>query len=106
MRKPTPMPWRVLAEAAGLLLLMGFAHATGSADTVPLPALCSTAAAPLDLKTPIPELRRQVEQKAETDPQATVAIMCMAIPRVAREYGAQSPELAWWVGSLTMPMIA
>jgi len=73
---------------------------------VPLPALCATAAAPLDLKTPIPELRRQVEQKAETDPQATVAIMCMAIPRVAREYGVQSPELGWWIGSLTMPMIA
>jgi CHAT domain-containing protein/tetratricopeptide (TPR) repeat protein len=92
---------------------MGSAHAAGavqtaadSAGTVPLPALCKTAAAPLDLKTPIAELRRQVEQKAETDPQATVAIMCMAIPRVAREYGGQSPELAWWLGSLTMPMIA
>jgi len=100
MRKPTLMRWRILAGPLGLLLLMGPAHA------VELPALCTKAAAPLDLKTPIPDLRRQVEQKAETDPQATVAIMCMAIPRVAREYGDESPELAWWVGSLTMPMIA
>ena len=112
MRSPTLMGWRALAGPAGLLLLVGTTHAAGTAhaagatNSVPLPALCATAAAPLDLKTPIPELRRQVEQKAETDPQATVAIMCMAIPRVAREYGAQSPQLAWWVGSLTMPMIA
>ena len=94
------MCWRTLVAPAGLLLLMGSVHA------VELPALCSSAAAPLDLKTPIPELRREVEEKAETDPKRTVAIMCMAIPRVAREYGEQSPELAWWVGSLTMPMIA
>jgi CHAT domain-containing protein/tetratricopeptide (TPR) repeat protein len=94
------MAWRALVGAAGLLLLMG------SARAVELPAFCASAAAPLDLKTPIPVLRREVEEKAETDPKATVAIMCMAIPRVAREYGEQSPQLAWWVNSLTMPMIA
>ncbi len=101
MRRLTLVGWRALAAAASLLLLPGSARAA-----VPLPAFCAGAAVPLDLKTPIPELRRQVEQKAESDPQATVAIMCMAIPRVAREYGEQSPELAWWLGSLTMPMIA
>jgi len=112
MRYLTLARRRALGVLAGLPLLMGAAHAAGSsntagpAGTVPLPALCAKAAAPLDLKTPIPQLRRQVEQKAETDPQATVAIMCMAIPRVAHEYGGQSPELAWWVASLTMPMIA
>jgi len=100
MRGPTLTGWRALAGPAASLLLMGSAH------TVPLPAFCASAAAPLDLKTPIPELRREVEAEAETDPQATVAIMCMAIPRVAREYGEQSPELGWWVESLTMPMIA
>jgi len=94
------MAWHVPVGAAALLLLMG------SARAVELPAFCARAAAPLDLKTPIAVLRRQVEAKAETDPKATVAIMCMAIPRVAREYGEQSPELAWWVNSLTMPMIA
>ncbi len=101
MRKSTLPGWRALVSSAASLLLMGAAHAG-----VPLPAFCASAAAPLDLKTPIPELRREVEAKAETDPQATVAIMCMAIPRVAREYGEQSPELGWWLGSLTMPMIA
>ncbi len=100
MRRQARTRWRALAGAAGLLLLMG------SAGAVELPAFCAKAAAPLDLKTPIPVLRREVAAKAETDPQATVAIMCMAIPRVAREYGGQSPQLAWWVNSLTMPMIA
>jgi CHAT domain-containing protein/tetratricopeptide (TPR) repeat protein len=100
MRTAVVMMWRILAGCAGLLLFMGSSHA------VELPAFCSKVAAPLDLKTPIPVLRREVQQKAETDPNATVAIMCMAIPRVAREYGEQSPELAWWVNSLTMPMIA
>ncbi|HEY4214164.1 MAG TPA: CHAT domain-containing protein [Steroidobacteraceae bacterium] len=73
---------------------------------VPLPDLCKKAAAPLDASTPIPELRKQVEEKSETDPNASVAILCMAIPRVAQEYGEQSSELGWWVGSLIMPMIA
>ncbi len=100
MRRPMLVTWRILVGCASLFLFMGSSHA------VELPALCSKAAAPLDLKTPIPVLRREVEHKAETDPNATVAIMCMAIPRVAREYGEQSPELAWWVNSLTMPMIA
>jgi CHAT domain-containing protein/tetratricopeptide (TPR) repeat protein len=100
MPRRTLVAWRVLVGSAGLLLLMSAARA------VQLPAFCAGAAAPLDLKTPIPVLRREVEAKAETDPKATVAIMCMAIPRVEREYGAQSPELAWWANSLTMPMIA
>jgi CHAT domain-containing protein len=93
------MAWRRLVGVAGLLLLVSPARA------VQLPAFCASAAA-ADLKTPIPVLRHEVEAKGETDPKATVAIMCMAIPRVAREYGEQSPELAWWVNSLTMPMIA
>ena len=87
-----------------LTVVLVFCSAT--AEAVELPALCSTAAAPEDLRTPITELRKQVEEKAETDPDASTAILCMAIPRVAREYGEDSAELAWWVGSLTMPMIA
>jgi len=79
---------------------------SASLQAVELPAMCSTAAAPADLTTPIAELRKQVEEKAESDPDASVGILCMAIPRVAKEYGEDSPELAWWVGSLTMPMIA
>ena len=101
MRKRRFSAWRALLAPAASFLLLSPGHAA-----IPLPAFCAGAAAPLDLKTPIAVLRRQVEQKAETDPEATVAIMCMAIPRVAREDGEQSPELAWWLGSLTMPMIA
>ena len=91
----------LLAVLTGALLI-GSAAAAG----VELPALCASAAAPVDSTTPVAELRKQVEEKSETDPDASVGIMCMAIPRVAREYGEDSPELAWWVGSLTMPMIA
>ena len=92
--------WTVACAVAGL------AAASASSAAVPLPDLCKKAAAPLDVSTPIPELRKQVEEKSETDPNASVAILCMAIPRVAQEYGEQSSEIGWWVGSLTMPMIA
>ena len=91
-----------MKRALWVVLLLYACAARG----VELPAMCATAAAPADLTTPVPKLRKQVEEKSETDPDATVAIMCMAIPRVAAEYGEQSAELAWWVGSLTMPMIA
>jgi CHAT domain-containing protein len=100
MKSPCSSLWAIGAICCGLLLPH---HA---AQAVELPALCSTAAAPLDSTTPLTELRKQVEAKSETDPNAAVAILCMAIPRVAAEYGMQSPELAWWVGALTMPMIA
>ena len=92
--------WRSGTICTGLLLYACTAHG------LELPAMCSSAAAPADLTTPLAELRKQVEEKSETDPDAAVAIMCMAIPRVAAEHGEQSPELAWWAGALTMPMIA
>jgi CHAT domain-containing protein len=102
------MPSRVTLCHSRLAAAMasGFLMAAGPAAAVELPALCAKAAAPADLSTAIPELRKQVEEKSESDPNASVAMLCMAIPRVAQEYGEQSPELAWWVGSLTMPMIA
>lgn len=71
-----------------------------------LPAMCTGASAPADNATPLADLRKRVEEKSETDPDAAVAILCMAIPRVARERGEQSVDLAWWAGALTMPMIA
>lgn len=51
-------------------------------------------------------LRVRVEQLIETDPQAAVATICGTIPRVERERGADSIEMAWWVGSLGTPLIA
>ncbi len=95
-----PARWMPVAACLSLLIFCP------AAQSVELPALCSTGAAPTDLTTPIPQLRKQVEEKSETDPTAAVGILCMAIPRVQQEYGEDSPELAWWVGSLTMPMIA
>ena len=71
-----------------------------------LPAICATDPLPDDELTPIADLRKQVEAQAETDPMTAVRLMCMAIPRVEREYGAASPELAWWVGALATPLIA
>lgn len=85
---------------------------TGVADAYELPAVCSepaiVAAAPKDdVATPqLSELRARVEKAIETDPNAAVALMCATIPRVARERGEDSVEMAWWVGSLATPLIA
>lgn len=90
----------IVAAAAGTLC--------GPARAFVLPAVCATAAKPSPgaLTAPIRELRRRVEAQSEMDPAATVSILCATIPRVAQRYGEQSVELAWWVKSLTMPMIA
>ncbi|MEJ0087980.1 MAG: CHAT domain-containing protein [Pseudomonadota bacterium] len=55
---------------------------------------------------PFPALRVAVEKLIETDPNASVALICKVIPRVERERGADSVEMAWWVGSLGTPLIA
>lgn len=91
----------MLAAAAGLPLC-------GAVHALELPAVCATAGAPPSgvSAAPVPELRRRVETESETDPAATVSLLCATIPRVAQQYGEQSLELAWWVKSLTMPMIA
>jgi CHAT domain-containing protein/tetratricopeptide (TPR) repeat protein len=95
---------------AGAALLTSapiLAAAPASAFELPAATCSNRASPPKELLTaPIPEVRRRVEALSETDPNASVDILCATIPRVAREYGEDSPELAWWVGSLTMPMIA
>lgn len=71
-----------------------------------LPAICSERPA---MRTPTGSLaaeRKAVEQLLETDPQGAVDRLCAMIPRVERERGADSVEMAWWVGSLGTPMIA
>ena len=59
-----------------------------------------------DTQTPLPELRTRVETLMQSDPLATIPILCSTIPRVARESGDDSLEYAWWVGSLATPLIA
>lgn len=54
----------------------------------------------------IAELRKEVEANAESDPDLAMRLMCEALPRVEKEYGENSLELAWWLGSLAMPLIA
>ncbi len=77
-----------------------------AARAVDLPPTCQDDPLPADDTTPIPELRRRVEAAAETDPFVAVRLLCATIPRVAREQGEDSVELAWWVGSLATPLIA
>lgn len=71
-----------------------------------LPPTCATESAPSDLATPLEQLRRRVEDVAESDPDTAIRLMCATIPRVARERGEDSVELAWWVASLATPLIA
>ena len=88
----------LLAGCAGLQAL--------PAGAVELPPTCLTDPLGPDESTPLPELRARVEALAETDPTAVVRLLCATIPRVAREHGEDSVELAWWVGSLATPLIA
>jgi CHAT domain-containing protein len=92
-------------------LTLAFLCWTGPAMAYELPALCSepaiAAAAPkADIATvPLGELRARTEKLIETDPNAALALLCTTIPRVARERGEDSVEMAWWVGSLATPLI-
>jgi len=76
---------------------------------IELPPVCTEFAAlpaPGSDTEPLAELRTTVEKLIETDPNAAVSLMCKTIPRVARERGESSVEMAWWVGSLGTPLIA
>lgn len=87
---------------AALTLLIAMA-----ARAAPLPPSCQGAQAPSDAQSaPIRALRRRVEALNETDPSSAFALLCATIPRVERQYGPDSPELAWWVASLATPLIA
>ncbi len=74
-----------------------------------LPPICAELAhlpAPGADSAPLSELRVTAEKLIETDPDASIALLCRTIPRVERERGADSVEMAWWVGSLGTPLIA
>jgi hypothetical protein len=94
---------RRLPACAVLALCFSLAPSLSRAFT--LPPSCAT---PLreDTSTRLKMLRKRVESAMETDPRAAFALLCATIPRVERETGADSVELAWWVGSLATPMIA
>ncbi len=75
-----------------------------AANALDLATLCPADLTPSS--APVAELRLRVEKLMETDPTEVVALLCATIPRVAREYGDDSVEYAWWVGSLATPLIA
>lgn len=82
---------------------------TGISGAYDLPPVCTELAAlpaPGADSEPFAKLRISVEKLIETDPNAAVSLMCKTIPRVARERGENSVEMAWWVGSLGTPLIA
>ncbi len=100
------MKIRFRGSALALLALMPW---TGAANAFDLPPVCAEFAqlpTPGSETKPLRELRVDVEKLIETDPNAAVALMCKTIPRVERERGADSSEMAWWVGSLGTPLIA
>jgi len=97
------LPALVLLAGAPLLAPVA---ATAAAAPFELPPTCAESPGTPDPVTPIPELRKRVESLIETDPTAAVQLLCSTIPRVAREKGEDSVEMAWWVGSLATPLIA
>lgn len=94
------------AARAALLLTAALAFHAPAAAALDLPASCGSSSTAPDLATPLPKLRAQLEKIAETDPRAAVRLMCDTIPRVARQKGRHSAELAWWAASLATPLIA
>ncbi len=77
-----------------------------TAHAFDLPATCGQPGAASSAGVPLPVLRKRVIALSETDPVAAVHLMCETIPRVEKESGARSTQLAWWVASLAMPLIA
>ena len=79
---------------------------TAHAEAIQLPATCvELGAAPSD-PTDVRVLRKKLEPLMDSDPDAAIRLMCVTIPRVEREQGSQSLELALWVQSLATPLIA
>jgi CHAT domain-containing protein len=91
---------------AAWVLAVGALIRAAPAVAVELPPTCKSEAQALDETTPLAELRTRVEALAETDPDATIRLLCATIPRVVREQGEDSVDLAWWVASLATPLIA
>jgi CHAT domain-containing protein len=87
-------------------LLLAAALRVNPAPAFDLPASCGPPVPSTTASVPLPVLRKRLEALSETDPVAAVKILCETIPRVEREKGPRSQELAWWVASLSMPLIA
>jgi tetratricopeptide (TPR) repeat protein len=93
-------------RAAALSLLGLAVFSAPMARAALLPPSCASVMSTPDLKTPLMQLRQRVEAEEDSDPTAAFALLCSTIPRVERERGAHSVELAWWTGALATPLIA
>ena len=95
------------ARPAALALILGVCTSFAPpARAALLPPSCAAVTAAPDTRTPLAELRRKLEAEEDSDPTAAFALLCTTIPRVERERGAHSVELAWWTGALATPLIA
>ena len=95
------------ARPAALSLFVALAVFSASmAQAALLPPSCASVMTKPDLATPLKQLRQKVEAEEDSDPTAAFALLCTTIPRVERERGAHSEELAWWTGALATPLIA
>ncbi|HEY7378959.1 MAG TPA: CHAT domain-containing protein [Steroidobacteraceae bacterium] len=93
-------------RALSLSIVASACLAASSAHALELPASCKDATAAAGDDAPLAELRKRAEALIETDPNEALRLLCVTIPRAAREYGDDSAEYAWWVGSLATPLIA
>ncbi|HEY5103335.1 MAG TPA: CHAT domain-containing protein [Steroidobacteraceae bacterium] len=76
------------------------------AHAIVLPASCAAPTAQAASKLSLQALHKRLQAVNETDPNAAVQLLCDTIPRVARETGEHSTQLAWWAASLATPLIA
>jgi CHAT domain-containing protein len=71
-----------------------------------VPATCSERPSVVDDTTPIPQLRARILTLGDTDPLAALDLLCGNLPRVEREQGENSLELALWRQAMATPLIA
>jgi CHAT domain-containing protein len=96
----------VPTHIVGFCLIAGILLLSEQARAITLPASCAAFNPPETSSDPLAKLRKRLMQVNETDPDAAIRLMCGTIPRVAREKGERSADLAWWVASLATPLIA
>lgn len=92
-------------QAAGCWLIAGTVLLSARAHAFALPPSCGSNTPQISSDS-LASLRKRLVEVNETDPDAAIQLICDTIPRVAREKGAGSAELAWWVASLATPLIA
>ena len=90
----------------GCWLVGGILPLAAPVHAISLPASCAGSTGPGTSAIPLAKLRKRLAEVNESDPDAAIQLMCDTIPRVAREKGEHSAELAWWVASLATPLIA